>query len=129
MTIKARLWLLVAVSVFASATLFLIAKIALSYVEQDFTVVADDRIPKILEVDQLLIRNVETQRDVREYILLKDADRRLVVEKRIEENRGLNQKAYQWLEDNIRSEQGKALLAKAIEGRKPLSDANNKALA
>ncbi len=129
MTIKARLWLMALVSVAGLVAVFGTGKTGIDSCQVNFDKVVDDRVPKLIEVEKLIIRSVTLQRDAREIVLLKDPARREAVEKRIADNRELNKKAFEYLEANIRSEKGKQLLANAKATRGPVGESNNKAIA
>ncbi len=129
MTIKNRLWLMAAVAVMGLLAIFGTGKTGIDSCQVGFDKVVDDRIPKLIEVERLIIRSVQLQRDAREVILLKDSARREVVEKRIAENRELNKKAFEYLDAAIHSAKGKQLLAHAKTTRIPVGESNNKAIA
>jgi methyl-accepting chemotaxis protein len=129
MTIKNRLWLMVAVSIVGLLAIFGTGKTGIDSCQVGFDKVVDDRIPKLIEVERLIIRSANLQRDAREIILLKDPARREVVEKRIADNRDLNKKAFEYLDTAIHSEKGKQLLANAKTTRDPVGESNNKAIA
>jgi len=129
MTIKARLWLMALVSVAGLVAVFGTGKTGIDSCQVNFDKVVDDRLPKLIEVEKLIIRSVTLQRDAREIVLLKDPARREAVEKRIADNRELNKKAFEYLEGTIRSDKGKQLLANAQKTRLPVGESNNKAIA
>lgn len=128
MTIKLRLWLMAVLAMLALVAVFLTGKIGIDHINQSFEQVVDDRMPKMNEAQQLISRYTQVARDVREYIMLTDPQRRQSVEKRIDDSRALNKKSYEYLTQVVKSEQGKMLLAKVEATRKPVTQANDKAL-
>ncbi|UCG18049.1 MAG: MCP four helix bundle domain-containing protein [Thiotrichales bacterium] len=117
MTIKMRLWIMAVVAVVALAAVFLAGKLGLDSVQSQFNTVVDDRVPKMTQVQQLLIIALSTQRDVRELILMNDPDRREQIKKRMASYSEANTKNFELLEQSVRNEQGKALLAAAKSKR------------
>lgn len=128
MTIKSRLWLMAGLAMLALVAVFLTGKIGIDHINESFEQVVDDRMPKMNEAQQLISRYTQVARDVREYIMLTDQQRRQTVEKRIEESRALNKQSYEYLTNTVKSEKGKALLAKVEATRKPVTESNDKAL-
>jgi methyl-accepting chemotaxis protein len=129
MTIKARLWLMASVAVIGLVSVFGTGKTGIDSCQVNFDKVVDDRLPKLIEVEKLIIRIVQNQRDVREYLLLTDPARRDEVEKRIAEARVQIKESFDYLTTSIKSEKGKQLLAAAQNSRVPVSQSSDKAIA
>lgn len=117
MTIKLRLWLMAVVAIVALAAVFVAGKVGLDRVQSQFNTVVDDRVPKMTQVQQLLTTAFATQRDIRELVMVTDAERREQIKKRLAGYNDTNLKNYELLEQSLRSEQGKALLATAKSKR------------
>ncbi|MBP7900822.1 MAG: MCP four helix bundle domain-containing protein, partial [Gammaproteobacteria bacterium] len=117
MTIKVRLWLMAIVAVVALLAVAGAGKFGLERVQGEFTRVVDDRMPKMVQVQQVLTTAFATQRDVRELVLVTDLQRRDIIKKRLATYNESNLKNYEQLEQTIRSEQGKVLLKTAKEKR------------
>jgi integrase len=98
MTIQAKLWIMAVVAVMGLAAVFGTGKTGIDSCQVSFDKVVDDRLPKLIELEKLIIRSVTLQRDVREFLLVKDATRRADIESRMNENRDLNRKAYAYLD-------------------------------
>lgn len=81
MTIKMRLWIMAVVAVIALAAVFLAGKLGLDSVQSQFNTVVDDRVPKMMNVQQVMTTAYATQRDVRELILMNDPERREQIKK------------------------------------------------
>lgn len=101
------------VAVIGLVSVFVTGKTGIDTCQVNFDKVVDDRLPKLIEVEKLIIRSVQIQRDVREYLLLTDPARRDEVEKRIAEARAQNKESFDYLTSSIKSEKGKQLLAAA----------------
>ncbi|OZB87632.1 MAG: hypothetical protein B7Z48_00025 [Thiotrichales bacterium 12-47-6] len=117
MTIKMRLWIMAVVAVVALAAVFLAGKLGLDSVQSQFNTVVDDRVPKMMNAQQLLTTAFAMQRDVRELILMNDPERREQIKKRLAAYNETNLKDYELLEQSLHSEQSKALLATAKDKR------------
>lgn len=122
MTIKVRLWLMAAVAMLALVAVFLTGKIGIGNINQSFEQVVDDRMPKMTQVQQILTTAFATQRDVRELVLIANAERREIIKKRLASYNETNLKNYELLEQTLRSEKGKTLLATAKAKRSLVRD-------
>ena len=129
MTIKARLWLMASVAIIGLVSVFGTGKTGIDSCQVNFDKVVDDRLPKLIEVEKLIIRSVQIQRDVREILLLTDEARRAEVEKRIADMRVQNKESFDYLTGSVHSEKGKQLLASIQKSRIPVSQSNDKTIA
>lgn len=129
MSIKLRLWLVVATAVVGLAAIFWFGKSGIDSGTDNFNDTVDERVPRLIELEKLLIRSVQLQGDIREMILAKDLAHRAEVEKRIQEIIVLNQKSYDYLDVAVNKPKGRQYLADAKRLRDPVTDNNNKVFA
>ena len=129
MTIKARLWVLVLVAIAALLAVFATGKTGIGGGQADLAKVTLDLMPKLITVQDILARNLAVQRDVREYILLKDVAARQQVESDIQKFLSENSADFDYLTSVIYREEGKRLLAIAKETRVLIVASNMKTIA
>ncbi len=129
MTIKARLWLMAAVAVIGLLSVFATGKTGIDTCQVNFDKVVNDSLPKLIEVENLIIRSMQNQRDIREYLLLTDSERRDEVAKHVAKVAEQNKASYDHLESSIKSEKGKQLLAMAQKRRASVGQSNKKVIA
>lgn len=129
MTIKARLWLLASAAFIGLVVVFSLGRLGINGVQNNFNIVADNSLPNIELLDELDFAAVAFQRDVREAILQNDPARQEIVLNRLAESRKNINRIYDKLSEVLTSDEGKALLKKAIELRKPNAAVHTKAMA
>jgi len=129
MTIKARLWVLALVAIAALLAVFDTGKTGIGRGQADLAKVTLDLMPKLIKVQDIITRNFAVQRDVREYILVKDVTSRQKIENDIQKFLSENSADFDYLTSVIYREEGKRLLARAKETRVPIVASNMKAIA
>ncbi len=129
MKIESKLWLVVATAVVGLAAVFWFGKSGIDSGMANFNDTVDERVPRLIELEKLLVRSVQLQGDMREMILAKDPAHRESVEKRIQESIALNKKSYDYLDVAVNLPKGKQYLADAKRLRDPVVDNNNKTFA
>lgn len=128
MTIKAKLILSFTVMI---ALLFISGVVSIIQVEHIDTsqkTVADDRIPKIVAVERIIINETRSQMDMLEYAVEKETEKRKLILAEINENKASNKKFRHFLEQKISSVQGKQLYTEFSDANKALEKENNKIL-
>ena len=125
MTIKARLLLMALVSVAGLAAVFGTGKTGIDSCQVNFDKVVDDRVPKLIELQAISLRTAQAQSDVRDYILTKDTERRIEIEKRIQSYRLANKSAYQFIEAYTTSVQGRTHYEAVVKARTSVTKNND----
>ncbi len=128
MTIQSKLWLMTFVSVAALVGVFGSGKMGIDSSLLNFDQVVDERVPKLIELQALNLRTARTQSDVRDYILVKDHEQRLEIEKRVQSYRVLNKAAYQFVETRIYSAEGRSYYDAVIQARVSVAKNNDEAM-
>ena len=125
MTVKLRLILAFSVLIFAAVIIGLSALMQISKIETSLTLVVEDRVPKLLALQQANQRRVTNERDIAQMIMARDKSERDAAYNRIQRNSEANAQAFKFLESSIQSKEGKARLAETIKARQAQS-ANNR---
>ena len=118
MTIKARLLLMAMVAIVGLVLIFAIGRSGINSVQANFNIVAGEYLNNIALLGELKFQSAQFQRDIREVLLQKDLARQDILLKRLAATRKKITGMYKKLEEDIDSDEGKALLAKTIELRK-----------
>lgn len=128
MTVKLRLVLAFSVLIVASIVIGLSALMQISKIDTSLTLVVDDRVPKLLSLQQANQRRVAIERDIAQMILARDQDMRDAAHKRIKRDMDANAEVFRSLELSIKSTNGKALLAETIKARQAQTENNQRML-
>ncbi|MDG6774596.1 MCP four helix bundle domain-containing protein, partial [Thiomicrorhabdus sp. ZW0627] len=125
MTIRTKLILsfalmLVLTAILGGAALWETKRLSAS---QDLVV--NDRLPKLIAVERIIIFETRIQQNIREYLIQTDAAERQKLLDRIAEYRKENADLRNYLKESITSEQGKKLLADLVAANVNLVEANN----
>lgn len=125
MTIRTKLILsfalmLVLTAILGGAALWETKRLSAS---QDLVV--NDRLPKLIAVERIIIFETRIQQNIREYLIQTDAAERQKLLDRIAEYRKENADLRNYLKESITSEQGKKLLGDLIKANVDLVETNN----
>lgn len=126
MTVKLRLILAFSVLIFAAVVIGLSALMQISKIDTSLTLVVEDRVPKLLALQQANHRRVTNERDIAQMIMARDKNERDAAYNRIQRNSEANAQTFEFLEASIQSAEGKARLADTLRARQGQSANNRK---
>lgn len=126
MTVKLRLILAFSVLILMAVVIGVVALAQISKIDGSLTLVVDDRVPKMVELQSANQRRVVNERDIARLILSDDPVDTQQALDRIKEATESNAKAFEYLQATIKSDQGIALLNETMKHRKAQSANNRK---
>jgi Methyl-accepting chemotaxis protein len=125
MTIKAKLILSFTLMIVVLLISGITSIIQFNSINNSQKIIADDRIPKIIAVEKIIIRETRIQMSIREYAVETNPVKRKAILAEINENRQDNHKLRTYLEQSIRSDKGKVLYASFTAANNALVKTNN----
>ncbi|WP_178860915.1 methyl-accepting chemotaxis protein [Thiomicrorhabdus cannonii] len=118
MTVKLRLVLAFSILIVMTIILGVVSLMQINTINSSLNLVVEDRVPKVVALLGIDQRRVAVERDVGQLIQARDQQERDEAMRRINNRRDANNQAYTYLEESIKSAQGRALLEKTIQARK-----------
>ncbi|WP_373018799.1 methyl-accepting chemotaxis protein [Thiomicrorhabdus sp.] len=121
MTVKLRLVLAFSMLILMSIILGVVSLMQIDKINNSMDVVVDDRVPKVVALLGIDQRRAGVERDLSQLILANSQEVRDSIINRIKRSRSANTESYKYLDETIKSPEGRAFLEKTNQARKPQS--------